>query len=236
VDRCRTQMEAPDGTPPPLDTPGGTLWLIMVGNNADRQRRAGNLNAAEATYDAIRTSLEAQPDSTERNQHLAVTYHQLGYITRDRGDLTTAEGWYRKSLTIKEQLGDRPGMAKTYHQLGMVAHDRGDLDSAEDWYRKSLTINEKVGNRPGMARNYGQLGVLAETKGQPSDGLEYVVRCVALFNQFPHPASGPGPHHLVRMTRQLGIGTLAETWRKVTDVELPQAVKEYVQQAMEDGQ
>jgi hypothetical protein len=189
-------MEAPDGTPPPLDTPGGTLWLIMVGNNADRQRRAGNLNAAEATYDAIRTSLEAQPDSTERNQHLAVTYHQLGYITRDRGDLTTAEGWYRKSLTI----------------------------------------NEKVGNRPGMARNYGQLGVLAETKGQPSDGLEYVVRCVALFNQFPHPASGPGPHHLVRMTRQLGIGTLAETWRKVTDVELPQAVKEYVQQAMEDGQ
>ena len=42
-----------------------------------------------------------------------------------RGRLDDAEDWYRKSLAIKEELGDKPGMAITYHQLGMAAQDRG---------------------------------------------------------------------------------------------------------------
>ena len=80
---------------------------------------------------------------------MATSYHQLGIVAQDRGDLDAAEDWYRKSLAIKEALGDRPGMATSYHQLGMVAQERGDLDAAEDWYRKSLAIKEALGNRPG---------------------------------------------------------------------------------------
>ena len=68
-----------------------------------------------------------------------------------RGRLDEAEDWYRKSLAIRGELGDRAGMASTYHQLGVTAQDRGRLDEAEDWYRKSLAINEELGNRPGMA-------------------------------------------------------------------------------------
>ena len=70
---------------------------------------------------------------------------------QDRGRLDEAEDWYRKALTINEELGDRPGMASTYHQLGITAQDRGRLDEAEDWYRKALTIIEELGDRPGMA-------------------------------------------------------------------------------------
>ena len=69
-------------------------------------------------------------------------------VAQDRGRLEEAEDWYRKSLAISEDLGDRPGMADSYHQLGMVAQDRGRLDEAEDWYRKSLAINEDLGDRP----------------------------------------------------------------------------------------
>ena len=95
------------------------------------------------------------------------TYHQLGITAQDRGRLDEADDWYRKALTINEELGDRPGMASTYHQLGMTAQDRGRLDEADDWYRKSLTINEELGDRPGMALTYAQLGLLAEERGQP---------------------------------------------------------------------
>jgi hypothetical protein len=123
-------------------------------------------------------------------------------------------------------------MAGTYHQLGRVAQIRGDLDSAEDWYRQALTIEEQLGDRPKTAMTYGQLGLLAEAKRQPAAALEFTVRCVALFDQFPHPATGPGPDHLVRLTRQLGIRALEETWKKVTGVALPQAVKAYVQQGL----
>ena len=54
---------------------------------------------------------------------MAGTYHQLGITAQDRGRLDEAEDWYRKSLTINEELGDRPGMALTYAQLGLLAED-----------------------------------------------------------------------------------------------------------------
>ncbi|WP_369077315.1 tetratricopeptide repeat protein, partial [Paractinoplanes hotanensis] len=42
-----------------------------------------------------------------------------------RGDYAEAERRYQQSLTIKEELGNRAGMANSYHQLGMLAQDRG---------------------------------------------------------------------------------------------------------------
>ncbi|MEV2233437.1 tetratricopeptide repeat protein, partial [Streptomyces phaeochromogenes] len=128
----------------------------------------------------------------------------------------------------KEDLGDRPGMARTYHQLGIVAQERGQLDEAETLYRQSLTIKEDLGNRPIMASTYGQLGLLAKTQQQPEEALMWMVQCVALFEQFPHPSSGPGPTHLKRLTHSLGIGALERTWQSVTGSPLPPPVRDFV--------
>jgi hypothetical protein len=95
-------------------------------------------------------------------------------------------------------------MATSYHQLGNVAQLRGRLDQAEDWYHRSLSIKKELSNRPGMASSYGQLGLLAEQRGQPGEALAWTIRCVALFEEFPHPATGPGPEQLARLTRLLG--------------------------------
>ncbi|MFG2346139.1 tetratricopeptide repeat protein, partial [Streptomyces phaeochromogenes] len=158
----------------------------------------------------------------------ATTYHQLGIVAQLRDQLDEAEDWYRQSLTIKEHIGDQPGIATTYHQLGIVAQLRDQLDEAEDWYRQSLTIKEVTGNQPGMATTYGQLGLLAENRGQPEEALKWIVQCIALFEQFPHPATGPGPAHLKRMTNSLGIGTLEQTWQSVTGSPLPSPVRNFV--------
>jgi hypothetical protein len=128
-------------------------------------------------------------------------------------------------------------MARSYHQLGMVAQDRGQLDEAQNWYRKSLTIEEELGNKPGMALTFGQLGLLAEARGQGGPALDWTVRCVALFDEFPHPLTGPGPKHLARLTALLGVAALEESWRTVTGDQLPRAVREYVEanRPSEDG-
>ena len=62
------------------------------------------------------------------------------------------------------------------------------------------------------------------------------MRCVALFDQFPHPSTGQGPRHLARLTRQLGIGALEETWTKVTGGALPATVRAYVERTRNDEQ
>ncbi|MFP5284939.1 MAG: tetratricopeptide repeat protein, partial [Thermoanaerobaculia bacterium] len=150
-------------------------------------------------------------------------------VSRDSGDLSGAETWYHKSLEIKEELGNQPAKATTYHELGVVSQDRGDLIGAETWYRKSLEIHESLGNRPGMAMTYGQLGLLAEARESFVEALDWTVRCVALFSDFPHPATGPGPRNLARLTARLGMGALEQSWRRCTGEPLPAAVWAWVE-------
>ncbi|MGI9178947.1 MAG: CHAT domain-containing protein [Longimicrobiaceae bacterium] len=127
------------------------LWYFLMGDEANRFIRAGQLEDAEAIYQRMVGALEAHPQGNEAL--LAAAYHQLGIVEQLRGELDAAEQWYRRSLEIEEALGNRPGMAQSYHQLGIVEQSRGELDAAEQWYRRSLEIKEALGNRPGMARS-----------------------------------------------------------------------------------
>ena len=45
---------------------------------------------------------------------LAITYHQLGILAHDQNDYDTARNRYEQSLHIKEELGDRAGMASSW--------------------------------------------------------------------------------------------------------------------------
>ncbi|MEA2297378.1 MAG: hypothetical protein QOF77_314, partial [Solirubrobacteraceae bacterium] len=188
VDRARQATEGPAGTPPGIATAAGRLWLFLVGSQANREHRQGRLASAERTHQEIVEALKDQPPSPQRERYIATGYHQLG----------------------------------------MVAQDRGRLDDAEDWYRQSLTINEELGNRPGMALTYGQLGLLADARDRPAEALDWTVRCVALFDEFPHPATGPGPAHLARLTAKLGLEALEASWHAATAGPLPAAVRDHV--------
>ena len=61
--------------------------------------------------------------------------------------------------------------------------------------------------------------------GSPCQTLEWTVWCVVLFDDFPHPSTGPGPDHLARLTRQLGIPALEACCQRVTGGPLPRAVR-----------
>jgi tetratricopeptide (TPR) repeat protein len=221
VDRVRRAVEGAGGAAPDFASAAGALWLFAVSSEANRAIGSHDLAGAERAYEDIRRTLEAVQPAGSRGRRLAIVYHQLGRVAQERGDLATAEEWYRKSLAIFEALGDRPGMARSYHELGRVAQNRGDLAAAEEWYRKSLAIEEALGDRPGMATSYGQLGLLAEARGDLASALDWMVQCIALFPEFPHPSTGPGPHHLARLTRIQGMAALQESWQCCTGRPLP---------------
>jgi len=158
---------------------------------------------------------------------MAETYHQLGTLAELRGELDEAESWCRRSLEIAEALNNRPGMADTYHVLGMVAQGRGKLDEAESWYRKSLEIEEALNNRLRMAITYSALGILEEVRKRPQLALAWDIRCLAQFQDIPHPGTGDGPARLVALTAQLGMEALEACWVDVTGKTLPSAVRAF---------
>jgi tetratricopeptide (TPR) repeat protein len=139
-----------------------------------------------------------------------------------------AEEWCREALALWEELGDKTGLATTYHELGVIALVRDRLDEAERWLGEALATWQELGDEPSMSMTFGNIGVLALKRGQLDQALEWTVRCVTVHDEFPHPATQPGPVNLVALTKALGIDALEETWRNTTRRPLPQAVREYV--------
>lgn len=58
--------------------------------------------------------------------------------------------------------------------------------------------------------------------------MEWMVRCVTLFAEFPHPMTGPAPTHLARLTTELGIDTLERCWHRVTGQPLLPVVRDFI--------
>jgi hypothetical protein len=71
---------------------------------------------------------------------MAASYHQLGITAQARGRLEEADDWYQRSLAIKEELGDRRGMALTYAQLGRIAETRDHTLQALVWNIRCVAL------------------------------------------------------------------------------------------------
>ncbi len=204
------------------DEPGMAASYHLLGMTAQNRER---LDEAEDWY---RQSLAVKEALGDR-PGMADTYHQIGVTAQERGRLDEAEDWYRQSLAIEEDLGNRPGMADSYYQLGTTAYLRGRLDEAEGWYRQSLAIEEDLGDRPGMAADCCyRLGITAQDQQQPDEALAWMIRCVTVSGQVPNAMTGPGPEHLARVARQLGMPALERAWRLITGQTLPQAVRDSI--------
>jgi tetratricopeptide (TPR) repeat protein len=149
-------------------------------------------------------------------------------VSQWRGDLDRAESWFKKALLIREELNNRPRIAKCYHQLGMIAQMRGDFGGAESWYQNALEINKTLGNLQGMASSFGQLGQLAEERGVLTEALHWVVHCISLFKDIPHAATEPGRKILKRLVDELGEEALEQCWRSVTGKAVPEEVWRFI--------
>jgi tetratricopeptide (TPR) repeat protein len=134
-----------------------------------------------------------------RSLEAAEFLHQLGNISYQRGSYEEALEWCRKSLAIKEELGNRAGMASSYGQLGVVARKRGSYEEALAWYRKALAIDEKLGNRAGMAISYHQLGIVAEERGSYEEALAWYRKSLAIEEELGNRAGMAISYH------QLGV-------------------------------
>jgi tetratricopeptide (TPR) repeat protein len=182
-----------------------------IGQAEDWYRRAITIDAEIGNFPAV-----------------ANGFQQLGTIALDSRHYDVAEGFFNRALSINEKLDTNIGIASVYHLLGRVAQARGQLDEAERRYLQSLAINEELGNRAVLAETYTQLGLLAEDAGQLTKALEWNIRCLALFGQFPSPMTPGAPIALFRLTCHLGVPTVEQAWQQVTGRHLPQRVREYV--------
>ncbi|MER7701476.1 tetratricopeptide repeat protein [Kitasatospora sp. NPDC097605] len=158
----------------------------------------------------------------------AISQHQLGVVAARRGDLAGAETWYAHALTVREELGDQAGVSVSYHQLGMTAQNDGRAADAEARYRKALDVSHRIGDTPGLARTFGQFGLFAAEQGRPREAMEWLVRSITCYEEFPHPLTWPSVLNLGHLARDLGPRAVERAWRSVTGRRLPDALRDHI--------
>ena len=75
----------------------------------------------------------------------AASLINLGLIARTRGDPAEAKRFFRESLDIKREVGDRQGEAASLVNLGNIAGDNGDMDERHKCYTEAVRIQREIG-------------------------------------------------------------------------------------------
>jgi tetratricopeptide (TPR) repeat protein len=83
----------------------------------------------------------------ERGAHgVAKCYQTLGDIARRRYQESRAEEFYRRALSMFQQMMDENNAAETMYSLGRLAYWQDKLDAALTFYDKVIAVGQKLGD------------------------------------------------------------------------------------------
>jgi predicted ATPase/DNA-binding SARP family transcriptional activator len=91
--------------------------------------------------------------------------HGAGVLTHEQGNYARARAWYEESLTLRQTLGDRRGVAASLNSLGVAAMDQRDYRRAQQLYEESLAIKRELGDERGIAGSLNNLGMVMSAQG-----------------------------------------------------------------------
>ncbi|MDJ1169769.1 tetratricopeptide repeat protein [Roseofilum sp. BLCC_M154] len=72
--------------------------------------------------------------------------NSLGVAYYSQGDYEQAISYYQKALEIRQEIGDRSGIAKSFNNLGLAYCSQGDYGKAISNYQKAIEIFQQIGD------------------------------------------------------------------------------------------
>ena len=118
----------------------------------------------------------------------ALLCNELGLWLKFRGAYAEALRWYEQSVVLKEELGDKAGLATSYTNIGSIHYARGAYGEALAWFEKSVVLNEKLGDKVGLAMSYNNIGAVQYARGANDEALMLYEKSVALAEELSEKA------------------------------------------------
>jgi two-component system sensor histidine kinase UhpB len=82
------------------------------------------------------------------------------------------------SLKIREEIGDKNGIADSYNNIGNIHQNQGNYSEALKYYLGTLRIKEDKGDKKGIAASYHNIGNIYQNQGNYSEALKYYLSSV----------------------------------------------------------
>ena len=122
-------------------------------------------------------SLPALSKSLPRSKHTlallkAKSLRHIGYVYYSKSNYEKAGEYYKKSLKISEEIGDKEGISIILLNLGSVSRCLGNYFEALDYFKKSMKIAEEIGDKQGMSQCYNNFGIVYTYQGSYDIAIE----------------------------------------------------------------
>ena len=187
------------------------LWLRLVGHRTEICAVHGNFPQLQQ----IRAQLKQKYGiAADQNQECDVL-DALGGIAEQQQQWEEAERFYRKSLELKQRLGDECPRAPTLLRLGDLAMNRRPLREAEQWYQQALGIWSSLEDSDGEATACCRLGALEQARGDFDQAKVWYLRSVKIREQAGDlEGQTQSLSQLAKIAESLGNEAAAEQYRQ----------------------
>jgi len=113
----------------------------------------------------------------------ANAFNNLGLIYQKNGDIPKALEFFKSTLKISEEIGNKTGISGAYNSLGSIFHRIGDIQKALENYKRGLKINEEIDNKLGIANSLYNVGHIYGFLGNTSMQLDYLQKSLGLLKE-----------------------------------------------------
>lgn len=115
---------------------------------------------------------ESLPENSHKKKYISKIYASLGNPYKLLGEFENALKSFEKSLSISEELDDRPNIANSTGFIGEINFNLGNYEKALECYRRKLSISEELNDKKEIANVMGYLGNLYFAKGEYDTAME----------------------------------------------------------------
>jgi tetratricopeptide (TPR) repeat protein len=123
----------------------------------------GNTKEAVANWEkslAIMTKLcsEFAKGDNKCKLQIASNLNNLAAVYNNQGNIPASMEYHHKSLRIREEAGDKEGIAFSLANIGALYSNQKDFTRALDYHLKSLGLREEIKDKRGIAESYTNIG------------------------------------------------------------------------------
>ncbi len=165
---------------------------IADGNKkAELLAKAGGLLERSGKYDEslklCKNALELVEGRDSKEEALAL--QNIGNVHLFKKNYSEAQGYYEKSLKIREKLDDKPGIGACHNNIGLVHYGKTEYNEALEHLNKSLELRKRLGDQEGIAATLSNIGAVFQMTREPDKAREYYSQSEDIRLKIGEPSS-----------------------------------------------
>ncbi|MEE3718851.1 tetratricopeptide repeat protein [Tumidithrix elongata RA019] len=111
------------------------------------------------------------------------TLNNIGLVYDNLGQYSKALEYYRQSLAIIKEIGDRYKEGLTLNNIGTIYDYLGQYPKALEIYQQALAIQKEIGDRAGAGTTLNNIGAVYRNLGQYPKALAYYQQSLTIIKE-----------------------------------------------------